>query len=229
MGTRVIGVVAGRGGVGTTTTAIGLALALAAGRDEPVVLMDVRAGTQPLSTRLGAPPAPRLVDVANDPWGAAAAATTDGLRLVDGADWRAPADAVAVADALGVLTATYGFVVVDMGTDLSDKTVPVVTGSDLVVVVVGPGRDAISTAQQVTVSIAAATRPAEPALVVALVARTRDRISRLEPDRGDGVVVVPYDRGLAGGGAIRRDALGPATWQAYLMLAEYVDDGRSAR
>jgi septum site-determining protein MinD len=224
MRSQVISVVAGRGGVGTTTTAIGLALALVANADGAVVLMDARAGTQPLSARLGAPAAPTVMDVAKDPWGASPATTPDGLRLVDGGDWRAVADATTVGDALGVLTAAHDVVVVDVGTDLSDRTVPVVAGSDLVVVVVAPDGDAVQVAERVAIRVADMAGSAQPALVVALVARTRDRTTRLRRSRSDGVVPVPYDRSLVGGGVVRRGLLNPATWHAYVSVAEYVDD-----
>lgn len=233
---RVIGVVAGRGGVGATTTAIGIGTALAASRDTPVVLVDARAGTAPLSGRLGTPPAPGVADIAKDPWGVVPVATVDGLNIVDGADWSAPANTTVLADALGVLAANHGYIVIDVGTDLSDRTLPLLAQTDVAVVVLAPDRDAIAVLERASRRLAqawestGATGSVAESLEVAVVARTRDqqpRAARL--DRTDTVVAVPYDRSLAGGAAPRRAALRAQTWQAYVTLAAYLDDGRPAR
>ena len=74
---------AGKGGVGTTTVAMGVATAFAALREDPTVLVDAHSGTASLGQMLGVPAALTGRDLVADA-DAQATIVPGGLRVVDG-------------------------------------------------------------------------------------------------------------------------------------------------
>jgi MinD-like ATPase involved in chromosome partitioning or flagellar assembly len=214
---RVVAVLSGSGGTGTTATAIGLGLALARNRADKTVLVDTHAGTASIGTALAQRLAPTPAELARDPWGAAALSTPDGLYVVDGLPWAAPLDPRDMRDALGVLTATYTFVITDVGNDRSAPAQAALDAADQVVLVVRPGPTARPCALAALDRLAAGDPGRLDTTVVAVVADppTRGGASRR-------AVVVPHDPGLAGRTCIPAQRLRPATSRAYLTIAARV-------
>ncbi|WP_203930517.1 MinD/ParA family ATP-binding protein [Virgisporangium ochraceum] len=215
---RIVAVLSGSGGTGTTATAIGLGLALARNRADKTVLVDAHAGTPSLGTALAQRLAPTPAEIARDPWGAAALSTPDGLYVVDGLPWAAPLDPRDMRDALGVLTATYTFVLVDVGNDLSAPAQAALDDADQVVLVVRPGPTARPAALAALDRLATGG-PGRLGTVAVAVVGDRSPLPRGASRRA---VAVPHDPGLAGRTGIAAQRLRPATSRAYLALAARV-------
>jgi MinD-like ATPase involved in chromosome partitioning or flagellar assembly len=221
---RVVGVLAGTGGAGATTTAAGVATTLAALRDEPVVLLDGQAGSASLAGRvpgLGGhrTPAPTVWDVAVDGERAAPLLTPGGLGLVDAAPRRAGRERY-LGRALDVLGEQHPLAVMDLGDDAAE-----LAGlADRVLVVTTPAAAAVDGATRLLERLwrADPDRVAAVAVVCPHPSAHRRLVRRLHEELSADVarvVVVPYDAALRDGGAFEPARLRPATREAYLALA----------
>jgi MinD-like ATPase involved in chromosome partitioning or flagellar assembly len=225
---RVVALVSGSGGTGVTSTAIGIGLAFAAVREDATVVVDARSGTASIATRVAGGTAPRVADIARDPWDAAPARSPHGLFVVDGAAWSTPAKASELSDALGVLTANHAFTLVDVGNDRSPPALAALRGADQVVLVVNTTRAALDASAAALARVADAAPGRLEDLLVALVCWRAGDFGRVMPHvrRAElaAVAGVPYDRRLAGGGSMDPDRLGAATKRAYLTLAAMISE-----
>jgi MinD-like ATPase involved in chromosome partitioning or flagellar assembly len=229
---RVIGVLSGKGGTGATTTAAGIALTLAALRDDDTLLVDARSGSASLATRLAGRVAPNVADLIRDPY-LTPLATTGGLRVLDGTPWfdAAGEDLVTV---LEPLTGRHGFTVVDLGNDTSGGAGSALAAADQMVVVTGTDQTSMDATRIAFDRIrprADGTRLGD-AVVVIVCTRpgSHARIGRML--RGElsadvaRIVTVPYDRSLASGGPIDMSRLNRRTRRAYLTVAALLGDPR---
>ncbi len=232
-GSRVVAFHAGKGGVGTTSVALGVGAALAALRDDRTVLADLRAGTASLGETLTGTPAPTARALAR----AAAAGSTapepgalpGGLGLVDGSGWDTPLRRSDLPELLALLTADHAFVLLDVGNDAGESAYAGLSRADLSVVVTEAGPSGLDAAR-VAIDRLADIDPYAPDGCVHVVVctspapyrevlrRAREQLA-VEPAR---LVVVPPDPHLAAGERFDAAALLPATREALLQAAAAV-------
>jgi MinD-like ATPase involved in chromosome partitioning or flagellar assembly len=213
---HLVAVLAGAGGVGTTTTAAGIGLTLAALRTDRTLLVDPGAGAAPLSQRLAGGRGPGPTPVRD-------------LEVVDGARWHEPASG-ADPDALpGHLADGNEVVVLDVGNAPGAGAHAAVRHAGRIVIVSGTGPGAVASVRAALDRLHR-SGPAPPGVVLAVVRLSRRRcrgsvraMRRVLDAAGVGpAVVVPYDPSLAAGEALDPRRWRPATRQAYLTLAALV-------
>lgn len=238
---RQVAVLSGQGGAGCSTVAIGLAVALAALREQHTALVDARSGTLSLARRLAGRPAPDAVELASrDSRGEPAEPLTlsNGVTVVDGAPWHRPTSAGAITDLLAALGDTHEFTVLDAGNDTGAVVGEMLPQVDHLVVVTAAGADAV-TATRNALGRAAGRVPDHPSrpgtlrhrvpaakVTVAVRYRTRRQYRRaarlLRGELGLAaayLVPVPHDPTLAGSDRLRVDQLRRETRAAYIQLA----------
>ncbi len=176
-GRRLIAVYSPKGGVGTTTVAVNLALVLAARQPDQVALLDLAGEIGQVETHLDVQPRSTLADLGRDEHalGDAAAFTTyltrhsSGLRVL-----AAPGSGVAVGLGPGqttklletALTASPT-VVVDAGSRVGESTQAILALADDVVIVVSPEFPALKAVRAVFDQLGAAgVSIADPRIVV---------------------------------------------------------------
>ncbi len=222
---RVVALVAGKGGVGTTTAALGAGAALAALRDDETVVADLRPGTPSLGLALTGAPAPTVRVLARDDAGQPLE-LPGGLRVVDGTGWGGALRRTDVAPLLDHLTAGHTFCLLDLGNDAGDVTEVAVARADQVVVVTEPGPAGLGAARAVAERLTDID-PFALDLAIHVVVCTRDQPYRevlrqardqlaVAPAR---LIVIPPDPYLAAGEVFAAAALRPATREAMLQLA----------
>jgi MinD-like ATPase involved in chromosome partitioning or flagellar assembly len=229
--TRLVGVVSGKGGVGASTTAMGIAQYLAALRGDRTVLVDAYAGSPSLAARLAGQVAPALTDVAHDPWRYSPVVTDSGLGVVDAPPWWRPDDAQSLCRALRRLSDQHSFTIVDLGNNLALPAQAALSTVDQAVLVTTAEPDAIA-ATRVALERVADVGPGLETVAIAVVctrgvaARRVRRVlqGQLSADLAR-IVVVPYDPALAEG-ETDLARLRAGTRLAYLTLAAMVSDGR---
>jgi MinD-like ATPase involved in chromosome partitioning or flagellar assembly len=240
----VVAFVAGKGGVGTTTAAAGVALTLALLRKDSTALVDVCHGTGSLGRWLAGQPAPTAAQVAsslpaphpqNQAESAPGPLATRPLRVigtlgvVDGSPWHAPVPSAVIVSTLNALRADHAFCLADVGNDMSEGGNAVLDQTDHLVLVTTTGHDAIESTRLVLQRI----REIEPRrlgnivlAVCCLTSRQHRRTSRRLRSTlgvpGDRIVVVPFDPALAAGGRLVLNRLRPRTREAFLSLAGFV-------
>jgi MinD-like ATPase involved in chromosome partitioning or flagellar assembly len=223
---RVIAVVSGKGGTGSTTVVLGMALTLAALRDEPPAVADTHpGGTASLGARLGASDTSGLAEVAHG----RPVATAQGIGVVDAGDWSQTAAGADVQTVLDMLTADHTFTLLDVGNDASAPARAALAAADQIVIVTTANQDCVHAARSALEH--AATRRTDPSArpVIAIVCMTnrswRRTSRRLRGELGTdtaGIIVVPHDRALMRTGPIDAASLRPSTREAYLALAALV-------
>lgn len=231
---RVVAVLAGKGGVGTSTTAAATAMVLATLRHDPTALLDPRHGTGSLGLRLAGRPAPTIEQLTTAPPAGRAAAPlriNGSLDVVDGAPWHSPVAADRLGGTLDALRDSHALTIVDVGNHPADNTRLILGRTDQMVVVVGATRDAVESAR-VALSRVLSVAPVLLSSVVVAVPSVASSAGHGDPARlaaGLGVperrvVAVPYDPALVHGGAIALREMRPATCTAFLRLAGMVAD-----
>lgn len=218
------------GGSGTTTTAAGVALALATVRGDPAALVDVQAGTRSLAARLAGTSSVSTSDVIRA--GAMGSlpqppATIGSLAIVDSAPWYSPAERGDLVEMLHQVRSVYPFTVLDVGDEVSGTAHAMLMRADRLVVVQPAQPDLVDAVQYAMGRINQVDPDRLRHVVVAVVAMTprsyRSAVRRLGAllGRSQRVVLVPYDRALHGGGPLSLAALRPSTREAYLSLAAF--------
>ncbi|MET7401856.1 hypothetical protein ABZS66_51085 [Dactylosporangium sp. NPDC005572] len=247
---RSIAVVAGRGGVGNTTTAVGLAAALAALRDDETVVVGASGGAgaassarlhtsraaEPGTVRTGAP-APAWVPADHEDRtrqggqpGAEFRAGPGGPYVVDGG----PEDDL--GPRLDALRQRYAVIVADAGNELTLRAHSVVGHAGQIVVVTDAGGGALEATRRVFERLASGHRSevVRTAVVAVVGGRAADRrrlALRIRSELGVDpaqIVEVPHDEGLAAPGHFDPARLTRATRWAYATVLAAGDDGRPA-
>jgi MinD-like ATPase involved in chromosome partitioning or flagellar assembly len=229
---RIIAVVAGKGGVGASTTASATAMVLAALRHDSTALLDPRHGTGSLGMRLAGRPAPTIEQLIT----ATPLRINGSLDVVDGAPWHSPVTATRLAAALDALRDSHALTIADVGNHPDDNTRLILGRADQVVVVASTTRDAIESTR-VALSRIRSVAPVLLSTVVVAVPSVASRTGRGDPARlaaellaaepavpGWRVVPVPFDPALMRGGAIALREVRSATRTAFLRLAGLIAD-----
>jgi len=223
---RVITFSAGKGGVGTTTVALGVGTAMAALRDDATVLVDARAGTPPLSGLMGLPGAPTARDMARPGSQVPPVVTASGLGLVDGSGWGTPLRRSDVASLLDNLRRDHTFTLFDLGNESGEAGHALLARSDMAVIVTGAGGWGLAAARVAAERLHALdVQAAERALFVVVCTHDEPyrRVHRevtAQLARGPArVVVIAPDPALAGGQPFDAEAVRPATREAMLEVA----------
>jgi MinD-like ATPase involved in chromosome partitioning or flagellar assembly len=221
---RVVAFTAGKGGVGTTSAAAGVALTIAALLPGTVALADTRSGTASLGLFIGGVPAPDAVAFAG---GSVEPLRVDGVTVVDGAPWRTPLNRPTLARILADLREDHLYTVLDVGDDASDIGHGALARADRVAVVTTNAPDALAAAHRTLVRLHGIDAARAGAVVVAVTGAKRGRRgqSRREPLPHAGPVVhLPWDPSLATGSGLEIDRLRRETRAAYLELAALISE-----
>lgn len=234
---QVVVFVAGKGGVGTTTTAAGVALAMATLRDDHVALIDARAGADSLQRWLSdsiASGPPGLRDASDEPAPYPLLQLSNGLDVIDGAPWQAPAAPTDLTAIVGHLRQGHTFTLVDLGNDVGATAHQMLTASTRVVVVTAADRHAARATQLVLSRIHQVQPERLTDVVVAVVCLVRGQYRRvLRELRGDLgshgslVVPVPHEPVLAAADHFDLSRLHPQSREAYMRIAAALAGPRS--
>ncbi len=144
---RSVVFVSGKGGVGTTSVAIGVGCVLAALRDDTTTLVSLRPGTPSLGLGLTGTKAPNARDLARPDADVTPLRLSNGLQVLDGPRWGTPVrrrDVPAIVDRLGQSSA---FSLFDVGNDASESGHSILSRADQVVIVSGSGADGVDGAR----------------------------------------------------------------------------------
>ena len=227
---RVIAFLAGKGGVGTTSTAAGVALTLATVRADQPALVSLRAGGSALGQRLLGQPAPPLpVELGDDEPAVEPLWVHGSLAVIDGPPWHTPVRPEPLGGLLDQLRSRHPLTLIDVGTELGEAAQRAVTRADQVVLVTSASLDAIAAVQLAMSRVHQVDPFRLSTLVVALVClnsrQYRRVLHRLRAElgvRGPRIVPVRFDPWLAAGSRIEPVRLRAATREAYLQLAGLV-------
>ncbi len=235
-----------KGGVGKTTTTMGLGATLASQRGDRVIAVDANPDRGTLCDKLRLETAATIRDLLNERdeihrYAEVRAYTTQApSRLEVLASDRDPTVSVAFSaedyeDVARVLENHYSICVTDCGTGLLHSAMGgVLQLADQVVLVSSPSVDGARSASATLDWLAAHNYGdlARSAVFVLCAVRPRARstldLGRLEQHfaaRCRAVVRIPYDAHLAEGAEVDLDRLGKATADAYLVLAAEIGDG----
>ena len=231
---RVVVFLSGKGGVGTTSVAVGVGCVLAALRDDATTLVSLRPGTPSLGLALAGTAAPTARELVRTDVEVAPLKLNNGLLVVDGPRWGTPvrrADVSPIVDRLGQ---TSAFTLVDVGNDASEAGHSVLSRADQVVIVSGSGADGIDGAR-VAAERAAEIDPyfLDSAVYVVVCSResalrTVVKAMRETMPSGARVVAVPPEETLAEGAAFDPSRVSVATRLAMIDVAGLVALGSLA-
>jgi MinD-like ATPase involved in chromosome partitioning or flagellar assembly len=232
---RVVVFLAGKGGVGTTTVAVGVGCVLAALRDDATTLVSLRPGTPSLGLALAGVAAPNARDLAREGSDVTPLRLTNGLRVVDGPRWGTPvrrSDVPLIVDRIGQQST---FLLCDVGNDASEAGHSIVSRADQVVVVSGPGTDGID-ASRVAAERVAEIDPylLDSAIYVIVCPRESShrllvRRMREEMPGGARIVSVPPESSLAVGAPFDPATVGADTRLAMIDVAGLVAMGATSQ
>ncbi len=225
---RVVAFLAGKGGVGTTTTAAGVALVLATLRTDPVALVCARSGAGSLGYRLTGEPFPTIAAVTRSE-GAQPRWAHERLAVVDGSPWHSPTRAEQLLRLLTELRSRHPLTLLDVGNDLAEAAQVGLGRADQVVLVTTASHDAVE-ATRVALSRIHQVDPFRLGSVVVVLTSLHPRQFRHAARRlrvelgstGPALVLVPYDPALATGQPLDLARARPATREAYLRIAGLV-------
>ncbi|WP_316754199.1 hypothetical protein [Streptomyces herbicida] len=233
---RVIAVTSIRGGVGKSTVAALLGRTFNHYRHDPVLTLEADAALGTLPVRMGAEsvrwscgdlariltPAMQLTDVTGY-----LVPVSDGGWLLPASQGRvgAPLDVRTYRTVTLALRRYFAVTVVDCETLPGEVARTAMDTAHARVVVAPTTAEGVGGTRQVLDWLAGLPHSALATTVVALTANSPDMILDVKAatahlkETGATVVVLPYDRHLAGGGPIRTELLGRATQDAALGLA----------
>ena len=241
-----VAVVSLKGGVGKTTTTVGLGAMLASLRGDRVIAVDANPDRGTLSDKLRLETAATVRDLLNEQYqierytDVRAYTTQAASRLEVLASDRDPTVSVAFSeqdycDVCRVLEHYYSICLTDCGTGLLHSAMTgVLRLADQIVLVSSPSVDGARSASATldwlqahgygdlvrhTVVVLAMIRPRSRSGV------DLDRLEQHFAARCRAVVRVPYDAHLDEGAEVELSRLNPATADAYLMLAAEIGDG----
>lgn len=225
---RAVVFLAGKGGVGTTSVAIGVGCVLAALRDDTTTLVSMRPGTPSLGLAMAGVAAPNARDLTRSEMEVTPLRLNNGLQLVDGPRWGTPirrGDVPAIVDRLGQGST---FSLFDVGNDSSESGHSTLSRADQVVIVTGAGPDGVDGAR-VAAERAAEIDPyfLDSAIYVVVCQREATlrsvvRAMRETMPGGARIVAVPPEETLVDGGAFDPSKVSVATRLAMIDIAGMV-------
>lgn len=232
---RSVVFLSGKGGVGTTSVAVGVGCVLAALRDDVTTLVSLRPGTPSLGLALAGTRAPSARDLARADAEVTPLRLSNGLQLLDGPRWGTPVrrgDVPAIVDRLGQSSA---FSLFDVGNDASESGHSILSRADQVVIVSGSGHDGIDGAR-VAAERAAEIDPyfLDSAIYVVVchreaALRTVVKSMRETMPQGARIVAVPPEDLLANGDAFDPSRVSLPTRLAMIDIAGLVALGSVAQ
>ncbi len=226
---RVVALVAGKGGVGCTSTAVGLAATFMALREDRSAVVDVQQGTTPLSLLFGAQHSLDLAAASTLEAEAPVPTAAAGFGVVDAVEWDLRPGRRDLAGAIDRLGVDHTFTVLDAGSSASEAAHAGLARADQVVVVTTAGGLGLA-ALQAAVDRVRDVNPAAAGSIVHVVVcpheesyRTvhREVVGQLG-ERPAALVVVPPDPVLALGDPYDPAKVAAATREAYVRLAAAV-------
>ena len=223
---RTIAFIAGKGGVGATTTSIGVGLTLATLRTDETVLVDGRTGTRSLGERVAEMRAPTTLELADESDRRMPLSYRSRLHLIDAPPWHVPPDPSKLSRLLARLRESFQFIAIDGGNETGASGQAALSRADQAVIVTPTSSDAVGAARVALGRI----QHTDPALlttltvaVVCLAGRGHQKTVRALRDelglQESRIVPVPYDPGLVSGDRFDPDRLRTVTREAYLRLA----------
>ncbi|HSK95053.1 MAG TPA: hypothetical protein VK891_00415, partial [Euzebyales bacterium] len=234
---HVVVCISGKGGVGATTTAAGVALTVATLRDDRTALLDAQAGTDSLRRRLAGDVTATQPGTPERPDGQAVSPLrlSSGLHVVDGAPWQAPAAPADLFTRIGDLLRDHTFTFVDLGDDVGAAARQALAASTRVLVVTAADRHA-ARATRVTLDRIHQVQPARLGdAVIAVVCRERWQYRRVlrevRTDLGSQatpIVPIPHEPALAAMDHLDLSRLRAASRAAYLRVAAALAGSRSS-
>lgn len=221
---RIVAFVAGKGGVGCTTLAVGVGTTFMALREDRSVVVDVQAGAPTLTGLYGAASAMSITALPNDGQPVVPPTAPSGLAMVSGGTWDEIVTRGAVAGVLDRLGTDHTFNLLDVGDDAGEGGHAALARADQAVVVSGPGQAGDAALAEALLRV----RSVNPSLVARVVQvivcpheESFRETSRRNP-AGSGVVVVPPDSYLLGGHVYDAHEVSATTRQAVLRVAAAV-------
>lgn len=226
---RVVALHAGKGGVGTTTIALGVGMALAAVRDDQSVLVDVHTGTPSLAALQGQPVAPNGRDLVQAGSELEPRRLAGGLHVVDSVGWGAPLRRAETVPLLERLGRDFAFTLVDVGNDSGQAGGAALARSDQTVIVTSAGHWGLAAAQLASTRLRGIDPYAVQRAVYVVVCTHEESYRRVHREvmqqLANGpvrVVVVPPDSSLRAGTPFDPSAVSAATREAMLEVAAAV-------
>lgn len=157
---RIVAFVAGKGGVGCTTIAVGVGTAFMAMREDHAVVVDVQQGSPSLGRTFGAAEPRTVGSMLSEVEATTPPAAATGLGLVDGSGWDQGLTRGDVAGVLDRLRADHTFNLLDVGDDAGEAGHAALARADQAVVVTSPGSSAsVRCARRSTASRSSTRRP----------------------------------------------------------------------
>jgi MinD-like ATPase involved in chromosome partitioning or flagellar assembly len=233
---RVVAFVAGKGGVGCTSVAVGVGATFAALREDRSVVVDMQRGTPSLGLLHGADAPRSVLSLLAADHAVTPPASPAGLGLVDGAGWDTELRRRDVAGVLDRLGADHAFHLLDAGDEAGDGGHAALARADQVVAVTTSGGHGLAALELVLDRVARVNPSAADVTVHVVVCPTdaayavahREVVSRLGhvPAR---LVIVPPDPHLGAGLAYDASAVAASTRAAMLQVAAAVALGVGRR
>lgn len=223
---RIVAFIAGKGGVGCTTVAVGVGTAFMALRDDHSVVVDVQQGTASLGHAFGASGPRSVASLLSESEATTPPVADSGLGLVDGSGWDQGLSRNDVAGVLDRLRADHTFNLLDVGDDAGEAGHAALARADQAVVVTGPGELGLG-ALGIALDRAKGVNPLAAASAVHVVVCQHDQAFRDAQRQaaemlGLTVIVVPPDPHLQAGHAYDPARVSAGTREALLRVAGLV-------
>lgn len=229
---RIVAFIAGKGGVGCTTVAIGAGTAFMAMREDHAVVVDVQQGTPSLGSTFGATGPRSVTSLMAEVEATSPPLASSGLGLVDGSGWDQGLSRSDVVGVLDRLRADHTFNLLDIGDDAGDAGHTALARADMVVVVTSPGELGIAALRAAVERVRLVNPMAVSGVVHVIVCphehSHRDAQQQFAGSLAPGssaVVLVPPDPHLQGGHPYDPALVAPATREAFLRVAGLVAIG----
>ncbi len=223
---RIVAFVAGKGGVGCTTIAVGVGTAFMAMREDHTVVVDVQQGSPSLGRTFGAAEPRTVGSMLSEVEATTPPAAATGLGLVDGSGWDQGLTRSDVSGVLDRLRADHTFNLLDVGDDAGEAGHAALARADQAVVVTSPGELGIgalrSALDRIKIVNPQATASAVHVVVCPHEQAYREAQREFAGALGVSVVVVPPDPYLQAGHAYEPAHVAPATREALLRVAGLV-------
>ncbi|KQV74935.1 hypothetical protein ASC61_07950 [Aeromicrobium sp. Root344] len=228
---RIVAFVAGKGGVGCTTIAVGVGTAFMAMREDHSVVVDVQQGSPSLGRTFGAAEPRTVASMLSEVEATTPPAAATGLGLVDGSGWDQGLTRADVAGVLDRLRADHTFNLLDVGDDAGEGGHSALARADQVVVVTSPGELGVHALRAALDRIKVVNPQAAASAINVVVCpheqSHRDAQREFAGAPGAAVVVVPPDPHLQAGHAYDPAHVTPATREAMLRIGGLVAGRRS--
>ncbi|VXC43674.1 hypothetical protein [Aeromicrobium sp. 9AM] len=223
---RIVAFIAGKGGVGCTTIAVGVGTAFMAMREDHTVVVDVQQGSPSLGRTFGAAEPRTVGSMLSEVEATTPPAAATGLGLVDGSGWDQGLTRSDVSGVLDRLRADHTFNLLDVGDDAGEAGHAALARADQAVVVTSPGELGIgalrSALDRIKIVNPQATASAVHVVVCPHEQAYREAQREFAGALGVSVVVVPPDPYLQSGHAYEPAHVAPATREALLRVAGLV-------